>query len=111
MNVDLHPEIRPPRTKADPLTWLKENLFSTWYNVLLTIFSLTFIFILLRVIITWAIRDARWKVVTMNLKVFMIGRYPSGEAWRVLASLGIVVFLAMLTWVFRKKKDSALGVS
>ena len=108
MNVDLQSEIKPPRTNVGLLGWLKKNLFSTWYNVLLTIFSLTFIYIVLRVIITWAIRDARWKVVTINLRVFMIGRYPAEEAWRVLASLGIVVFLAVLTWVFRKEKGSPI---
>jgi general L-amino acid transport system permease protein len=94
--------LKPPRTEVGLLGWLKKNLFSTWYNVLLTIFSIAFIYVVLRAIITWVVRDARWAVVTTNFRVFMIGRYPGGEAWRVLVSLGIVVFLTALTWVFRR---------
>ncbi len=99
--------IKPPRTEVGLLGWLKKNLFSTWYNALLTILSMAFIYVVLRGIITWVVRDARWEVVTTNFKVFMIGRYPVEEAWRVLVSLGIVVFLAMLTWVFRKAEGKA----
>jgi len=98
--------LKPPPTEVGLLGWLKKNLFSTWYNVLITIFSIVFIYFVLRLVITWAVRDARWEVVTTNLKVFMIGRYPSREAWRVLASLGLVVFLAILTWVFRSARSS-----
>jgi general L-amino acid transport system permease protein len=101
MNVTAQSEVlKPPRTEVGLLGWLTKNLFSTWYNVLLTILSIAFIYAVLRAVITWVVRDARWAVVTTNLKVFMIGRYPGEEAWRVWASLGIVVLLAVLTWVF-----------
>ena len=83
--------IKPPRTEVGLLGWLTKNLFSTWYNVLLTIFSIAFIYVVLRAVITWVVRDARWRVVTVNLRVFMIGRYPVKEAWRVWVSLGILV--------------------
>ena len=92
--------IKPPRTEVGLLGWLTKNLFSTWYNVLLTIFSIAFIYVVLRAVITWVVRDARWEVVTTNFRVFMIGRYPGEEAWRVWVSLGILVLLAVLTWVF-----------
>jgi len=94
--------IKPPLTEVGLLGWLKKNLFSTWYNALLTIFSIAFVYAVLRAVITWVVRDARWKVVTTNFRVFMIGRYPPEEAWRVLVSLGIVVLLAVLTWIFRR---------
>jgi general L-amino acid transport system permease protein len=101
MNVTAQSEVlKPPRTEVGLLGWLTKNLFSTWYNVLLTIFSIAFIYVVLRAVITWVVRDARWEVVTTNLKVFMIGRYPGDEAWRVWACLGILVLLAGLTWVF-----------
>ncbi len=98
----------PPRVEVGVLGWLTKNLFSPWYNALLTVISVGFIFFVGRVILLWAFRSARWEVVTTNLKVFMIGRYPSAEAWRVLASLAVVILLAALTWVFRKAKDSPI---
>jgi len=94
--------LKPPRTEVGLLGWLKKNLFSTWYNILLTFLSIAFIYVVLRAILTWVLRDARWEVVTTNFQVFMIGRYPIKELWRVLVSLGIVVLLAVLTWIFRK---------
>jgi general L-amino acid transport system permease protein len=108
MNMAVQTEvIKPPRTEVGLLGWLKKNLFSTWYNALLTIFSVAFIYVVLRGIITWVVRDARWEVVSTNFRVFMIGRYPAEEAWRVLVSLGIVVLLAVLTWVFRRAEGKA----
>jgi len=100
--------VKPPPVEVGILGWLKKNLFSPWYNALLTVVSLGFIYFVGRIIILWAVRAARWEVVTTNLKVFMIGRYPAAEAWRVLASLGLIALLAVLTWVFRKAKDSVL---
>ena len=100
--------LKPPRTEVGLLGWLKKNLFSTWYNALLTVIAATFIYIALRAVITWAVRDARWEVITTNIKVFMIGRYPTEEAWRVLASLGIVMLLAALTLVFRQAKGNPI---
>jgi len=93
---------KPPREEVGLLEWLKRNLFSTWYNTLLTFVSLAFLFFVCRAIIVWALHTARWEVVTTNIKVFMIGRYPASEAWRVLASLGVILLLTALTWVFRK---------
>jgi general L-amino acid transport system permease protein len=103
MNMAVQPEaIKPPLTEVGLLGWLKKNLFSTWYNTLLTIFSIALIYVVLRAVITWVVRDARWRVVTVNLRVFVIGRYPPEDAWRVWVSLCIVVLLAVLTWVFRR---------
>ncbi|HUV06869.1 MAG TPA: amino acid ABC transporter permease [Spirochaetia bacterium] len=86
--------------------WLIKHLFSTWYNVLLTVLSLGFIFVVLRAVLVWAVRDARWEVVTINFRVFFIGRYPIAQAWRVLASLGIVVVLAVLSWIVWRRKEN-----
>jgi general L-amino acid transport system permease protein len=92
--------LRPPVTEVGVLGWLKRNLFSTWYNVLLTVLSLGVIYAALRGVITWVFGEARWAVVTTNIKVFMIGRYPIEEAWRIWLSLGLILVLAALSVVF-----------
>ncbi len=33
-----------PKGKLDPVRWLKENLFSTWYNIVLTIIALLIVY-------------------------------------------------------------------
>jgi general L-amino acid transport system permease protein len=109
VNVAVQPEVlKPPRTEVGLLGWLKKNLFSTWYNALLTVLSVLLIYIVLQSIIAWAVKDARWEVISTNIKVFMIGRYPFDQAWRVLVSLGIVILLAMFTWISRRSKGKPL---
>jgi hypothetical protein len=107
--VDAQLEItKPPRTEIGILGWLKKNLFSTWYNVLLTVIASAFIVFALRAVLVWVFREARWVVVTTNIKVFLIGRYPNEEAWRVLISLAIIAVLAVLTWIVWRMRESPL---
>lgn len=92
--------VQPPRTSVGVLGWLRENLFSTWYNTLLTFGSLWLIYVILRGIGTWALTKAKWGVVTTNLMLFMIGPFPREEVWRVWACVIMVVLLGGLSWVF-----------
>jgi len=91
--------IRPPRTEVGILGWLKKNLFGTWYDALLTVGSVTFISTVLYGVTNWALNTAEWGVVTTNIKVFMVGRYPYSEIWRVWASVGLFVVMAIVTLV------------
>ncbi|GAG49094.1 unnamed protein product, partial [marine sediment metagenome] len=77
----------------------KENLFSTWYNTLLTFGALWLIYVILRGIGTWALTTARWSVVTTNLALFLVGPFPREDVWRVWACAIMVVLLGLLSWV------------
>jgi len=88
----------PPRSSVGVADWLKENLFSTWYNVLLTFASLGLIYVILRGLLSWALTRARWEVVTANLTLFLIGPFPRNQVWRVWACVAMVLVLAGLSW-------------
>ena len=77
----------PPRTTIGRRAWLRRNLFSTWYNSLLTIVVGAFLLAAILLIIQWVVTGARWGVVTTNLRLFLIGQYPLEEAWRVWLAL------------------------
>lgn len=94
---ELTQEIRPPKSSVGVLPWLKENLFSTWYNSLLTIVALGFVYFLLKGILAWAFTDANWGVIPANLQLFAIGAYPKAEVWRVWIVLYTVCALAGLS--------------
>jgi len=94
--------MKPPRTEVGVLGWLKKNLFSTWYDALLTVGSVGFVAVVLYGVTNWALNTARWGVVTTNIKVFMVGRYPYDQIWRVWASVGLFVVMAVVTLVIRK---------
>ena len=90
-------EIKPPKSSIGVLPWVKENLFSTWYNSLLTIIALGFVFFLLKGILVWAFTDANWGVIPANLQLFAIGAYPKAQVWRVWIVLYTVCALAGLS--------------
>lgn len=73
----------PPRTSVGVLGWLKKNLFSTWYNTLLTIVTLWVIWSSSSGLISWALTTARWNVISENARLFLVGPYPPDQVWRV----------------------------
>ncbi|AOY81320.1 amino acid ABC transporter permease [Moorena producens JHB] len=93
------PELAPPpELQVNPITWIKKNLFSTWYNSLLTVSVLWFLFVTVKGLITWANTEAQWDVIKDNFRLFFVGTYPATENWRPWLILGIIVFLSGITW-------------
>ncbi|BAY97743.1 amino acid ABC transporter, permease protein, 3-TM region, His/Glu/Gln/Arg/opine [Tolypothrix tenuis PCC 7101] len=88
------------------ILWLRKNLFSTWYNSLLTIVCLIFLFWVAKGILTWATTQAQWAVVSVNLRLFLVGRFPQSLYWRVWIVLAIASTLGAITWgVFSSKRN------
>jgi general L-amino acid transport system permease protein len=86
----------PPPLTVGPVGWLRRNLFYSPMSALVTIVLAAALGWLALQLVTWAVTDARWSVVTDNLRVFMIGRYPGDEAWRIWLSLAILSLLSGL---------------
>ena len=91
-------EMKPPVTVVGPLAWLRKNLFSTWYNVVLTLFAAWLLYLLLKPAFEWATTEARWGVIEANLTLFMIGLYPREQIGRVWLSIFILAALIGLSW-------------
>ncbi len=89
---------RPPVIELGALGWIKRNLFSTWYDALMTVISVAFIFFAARGLLIWVVGTAEWSVVTNNLRLFSAGRYPPDQVWRVQLALMIVTFMAGISW-------------
>jgi general L-amino acid transport system permease protein len=81
-----------------PTAWLKNNLFNTWYNSLLTVVSLVFLYWISSSFIQWALTEAQWTVIPANLRLFFAGRYPVSQIWRIWLTLGSIVALAGFSW-------------
>jgi len=74
--------IKPPDPPG-PLRWLKRNLFSSWYNSLLTVVAAVFVVAALKGIFTWVLFEANWAPVTHSLRLFAVGQFPPDQLWRV----------------------------
>jgi general L-amino acid transport system permease protein len=87
------PAIRSPRTSVGVWGWLKQNLFSPWYNAVLTIVTLWALWVVGTPLAQWFV-NAKWQVIIQNLRLFMVGPYPPDQTWRVWLVVTMVSFLA-----------------
>ena len=87
----------PPITVVGPWAWLRQNLFSGWINGLITVLIGAALIWLFLQVGQWAVTEARWSVVTNNLRLFLIGQYPAEQAWRLLLNLAMLSVLAGLS--------------
>jgi general L-amino acid transport system permease protein len=98
---ELTQNIKPPTNTKGPARWLKDNLFNTWYNALLTCLALALLFFAFKGILTWAFIDAKWSVIPANLRLFAVGSYPQEQIWRVwgvIYILGVLIGLSGGMW-------------
>jgi len=91
-------EMKPPVLAVGPLAWVRKNLFSTWYNVALTLLAIWLLYTLLKPAFQWATTEARWGVIEANLTLFMIGLYPRDQIGRVWLSIFLLAALIGLSW-------------
>lgn len=84
----------PPSTSIGPVAWLRRNLFSSLVSSAMTGLIIGLLVVALVGIAQWAIGEARWDVVTRNLRLFLVGQYPVEQAWRVWLSLAILSVLS-----------------
>ena len=98
-----------PISEVGVIGWLKQNLFSSWFNTLLTLLSIYFIFIILKDFIPWAwgghwdtksLREcldlnpdvACFSVLTARWKQLLFGLYPAEEYWRPTVTFILLIF-------------------
>lgn len=90
--------VAPAAVPVSAGEWIRVSLFSSGWNGALTIVVGALAgyvgFLLLR----WIVISADWTVVRANLRLYMIGRFPIEEAWRVWAAAYLVAALAGLSW-------------
>ncbi|MEG4227374.1 amino acid ABC transporter permease [Microcoleus sp. N9_B2] len=93
------PILPPPATESPtPWNWARKNLFSTWYNSILTVVCLIIAFQTIKGIIVWTTTKAQWRVLEANLPLFFAGRFPRDSYWRLWIVTAIIALLGGLTW-------------
>lgn len=90
-------QLPPPVTSLGPAAWMRRNLFSTWYNALLSVVLAGVLAMAVARVVDWSLTEARWGVVSTNFRLFLIGTYPIDEGWRIWLSLTILSLLAGLS--------------
>jgi len=93
---------------ARSVDWLRTNLFSSWGNTILTLICLVILWNVVVGFLDWALfsaiftgsdgsacnkpdAGACWPFITHKLGLFMYGRYPDAERWRVNLTYGLAL--------------------
>ncbi|MGH8937123.1 MAG: amino acid ABC transporter permease [Acidimicrobiia bacterium] len=98
MTSETLPLERFPQPLERAVGWVRENLFSTvWNGVLTAVVGIGAVW-LVASLVRWALFSADWAVVLVNSKLYMVGRYPGSEVWRVWVAVLVVAALGGLSW-------------
>ena len=105
----------PPSERFTIIGWLVKNFLSPWYNALLSLIVVRFLFVLFEGGLTWAFTDARWAVVPNNMRLYLVGQYPSAIEGQIdyIWRLGLCVYLLSavigFTWGVYAKRNEPVG--
>jgi general L-amino acid transport system permease protein len=95
-------ELKPPVASVGLIGWIRANLFNGWFNSLLTIVTLYFLWIVVPPFIRWAFIDsvwnttgavcrnadgACWSIITTNFRFILFGFFPYDQQWRPLVAM------------------------
>ena len=131
-NTNTRSLVRPPVVSVGALGWVKKNLFSNWFDSILTIFAIYLLYNLIPPIIEWAFIDAHWgdswnkddldrgeceqfvdgnkikegacwSFIRFWFPEILYGRYPQDETWRLNLGFGLLL-VAVVPLFFPKYK-------
>lgn len=89
--------LAPPETSLGPRAWLRQNLFSSLLNSVVTGLVAGLLIVFAIKVGEWTITEARWDVVTNNMRLFLVGQYPVDQLWRIWLSLTTLSVLSGLS--------------
>ena len=121
------PERAAPLVERSIIGWMHKNLFSSWFNAILTLFTAYLVFLTVSGLWTWGITDATfvaqdrrecydnsltgacWAGVIDWLDNIFYGRYPRDQIWRNnLGAVLLILWMAPL-WMARRNDEGCPG--
>jgi general L-amino acid transport system permease protein len=111
----------PSAQQSRAVSWLRENLFSSWLSGIATVIVGALLLLLLYLILSWAVfnavwyvpgnntqecRDVKgvgacWALISEKWRVILFGTYPFGQHWRPGAA--ILLFLALYLYSAQRR--------
>jgi general L-amino acid transport system permease protein len=120
------PSLPPPRLSVGVIGWLRSNLFSNWFNTLLTLLAIYLVWLIVPPLLKWAVFQADWSGTTRadctsegacwvfikeRFDQFMYGFYPEELRWRVDLSVWLAVIGAAPLFVSMMPRKTVYGLA
>lgn len=131
VRTDMLPQHSPPVGESGIIKWLRENLFSGWFNSILTLLALVAVYKLVQVLLPWlsnsvwnaeSLRECRdiviaqsgegatgacWAMVRVRWNQFLFGLYPVEEYWRPTTAFALMFVALAPVLYYGLKRPSA----
>ena len=101
-------ELKPPVTQVGIIGWVRNNLFNSWFNSVLTVLTLLLLWKIVPPLFEWAFLDsvwttthqgckeatgACWSIIYRNFRFIIFGFYPYEQHWRPFLAILILIGL------------------
>ncbi|WP_025770118.1 amino acid ABC transporter permease [Thioalkalivibrio sp. HK1] len=119
--AEMLPSRPAPAGQTGAVGWMRANLFSSPFNILLTLISLFLLWSIIPPAFDWAFFDAEfvgtsrddcvggagacWAWIDQRIDQFVYGFYPAESRWRV--NLAVLLLIPALAWVLIEKAPGA----
>lgn len=99
----------PPRPAADgPGDWLRRNLFRGVGDTIVTVVSAIVVGYLVYRLGRFVLVTGRWEIVRRNLSLFMYGRFPRDELWRLVVALAFfAAYIGAFAGLIERRREAA----
>jgi general L-amino acid transport system permease protein len=88
---------RPDRPAFVLWDWLRQNLFNSWYNSIISVLILVGVFQFVSSFVGWTLTTPGWPAAIANLKVLATWTYPTDQIWRPAMAVWLVGLLLGLS--------------
>lgn len=110
--TEIEPSLPAPVATVGVVGWMRANLFSGWFNSLLTIFTVWGLYKTVIPATRWAVFDAAWStgsegcreisgacwsLIYNNARFILFGFFPHDQQWRPLVAMILLVALLMVS--------------
>ena len=121
-----HPDMPPPVADRGAIKWVRENLFSSPTNIVLTVLSIYLLYAILPPLVDWMLINsvfdagsrnecwdkgsgACWAIVVVRFDQFVYGFYPEELRWRVDLAF-VLLILALVPILYDKAPARKLSL-
>ncbi|MET0325693.1 MAG: amino acid ABC transporter permease [Ilumatobacteraceae bacterium] len=102
------PEPERPTTNG-PADWVRHNLFRSTRDSIVTVVSALVVGYVVYRAVRYVFVTGRWEIVRVNLRLFLVGRYPSDELWRISLAIALIAGFAGLVGGFIGRRRIVTG--
>lgn len=79
-----------PRSTTSPSKWARKNLFRTPRDSVITVITGALLFAIVWRTIRFVFFTGRWEIVRVNLGLYLYGRYPTDDLWRLVVTVLVI---------------------